>query len=127
APPAISAHGASRLPAVEVDSYNIEARDDEGFVGDRASKAAFWTIFDNWRKVLRKQDPFGDQPSEALSKKELDALLADGDPKAAGVVLGAVEDFAQELALVIRRFLRLKSWRDTQRVVVGGGFRASRI
>jgi hypothetical protein len=38
-----------------------------------------------------------------------------------------VEDFAQELALVIRRFLKLKAWRDTERIVVGGGFRASRV
>jgi hypothetical protein len=42
-------------------------------------------------------------------------------------VLGSIEDFAQEFAAVIRRFLRLKEWRDTQRIVVGGGLRASRI
>ena len=40
---------------------------------------------------------------------------------------GAIEDFSQELALVIRRFLKLKGWRDTERIVVGGGFRASRV
>ena len=40
---------------------------------------------------------------------------------------GAVEDFSQELALVIRRFLKLKGWKDTERIVVGGGFRASRV
>ncbi len=40
---------------------------------------------------------------------------------------GAIEDFSQELALVIRRFLKLKAWRDTERIVVGGGFRASRV
>jgi len=28
---------------------------------------------------------------------------------------------------VIRRFLRLKAWRETQRIVVGGGLRASRV
>src|SRR5262249_16585262 len=39
----------------------------------------------------------------------------------------AIEDFARELALVIRRFLKLKGWRDTERIVVGGGFRASRV
>ena len=47
--------------------------------------------------------------------------------EAAGVVQGAIEDFAQEFALVIRRFLKLKSWRDTERIVIGGGFRASRV
>ena len=36
--PAIGKHGATRLPAVEVDSYNIELKDDEGFLGDRASR-----------------------------------------------------------------------------------------
>jgi ROK family len=46
---------------------------------------------------------------------------------AAGVVLGAIEDFAQEFTTVIRRILGLKAWRGTQRIVVGGGLRASRI
>ena len=40
---------------------------------------------------------------------------------------GAIEDFAQELALIIRRYLKLKAWRDTERIVVGGGFRGSRV
>ena len=26
------------LPSVDVDSYNVELEDDEGFIGDRASK-----------------------------------------------------------------------------------------
>jgi predicted NBD/HSP70 family sugar kinase len=127
-PPA-AAHGASRLPDVEVDSYNVEIKDDEGFVGDRASKGAFRDIIENWRKPLRKagNDPFGDEPSEEISKKKLDALLTKGDPEAAGIVQGAIEDFSQELAVVIRRFLRLKAWRDTERIVIGGGFRASRV
>ena len=60
-------------------------------------------------------------------KKKLDKLLVEGDPEAAGVIQGAIEDFAQELATVIRRFLRLKGWRDTERIVVGGGLRESRI
>ena len=40
---------------------------------------------------------------------------------------GAIEDFSQELALVIRRYLKTKGWKDTERIVVGGGFRASRV
>ena len=122
-------HGAARLPAVEVDSYNLELKDDEGFLGDRANKGAFRRIIDNWRKPLRKagEDPFGDEPSDDISWKKLDALLSEGDLEAAGVLHGAIEDFAQELALVIRRFLELKAWRGTERIVIGGGFRASRI
>lgn len=127
--PTLATHGADRLPKVTVDSYNLELKDDEGFLGDRASKGAFRQIIENWRKPLRAlgQDPFGDEPSGELSKKKLDSLLTSGDPEAAGVVQGAIEDFAQELALVTRRFLKAKAWRDTERIVVGGGFRGSRV
>jgi hypothetical protein len=38
-----------------------------------------------------------------------------------------MEEFAQELAAVIRRFMRLKDWKDTQRIVMGGGLRGSRV
>jgi len=127
--PTVATHGAMRLPAVELDSYNLELKDDEGFLGDRASKGAFRVILENWRKAMRKNggDPFGDEPSEEISKKKLDSILSEGDPEAAGVLHGAIEDFAQELALITRRFLKTKGWRDTERIVVGGGFRSSRV
>jgi predicted NBD/HSP70 family sugar kinase len=127
--PSIAEHGASRLPSVHVDIYNIELKDDEGFIGDRASKGAFRDIIENWRKPLRKagDDPFGEESSDELSKKALDTLLAKGDPEAAGILQGAIEDFSQELALVIRRYLKTKGWKDTERIVVGGGFRAGRV
>lgn len=127
--PVITEHGAKALPSVEVDSYNLEIRDDEGFIGDRASRSAFMDILEQWREPLRKlgADPLGDQPSESVSKKELDALLLEGDPEAAGVVHSAIEAFAKELEGVIRRFLKSASWRDTQAIVVGGGFRHSRV
>ena len=127
--PAVAAHGASRLSSVEIDSYNVEIKDDEGFLGDRASKGAFSDIIENWRKPLRKSgdDPFGDTPTDELRKKTLDELLTKGDAEAAGVLQGAIEDFSQELALVIRRFLKLKAWAGTERIVIGGGFRASRV
>jgi hypothetical protein len=127
--PSIAEHGASRLPAVEVDSYNIELKDDEGFIGDRASKGAFRDFIENWRKSVRKtgDDPFGDEPSDEIPKKTLDALLTKGEPEAGGIVHGAIEDFSQELALVIRRYLKTKGWKDTERIVIGGGFRGSRV
>jgi hypothetical protein len=127
--PAVAAHGATRLPSVDLDSYNVELKDDEGFIGDRASKGAFRGIIHNWRKALRQTgaDPLGDEGTDELSKKALDELLARGEPEAAGVIHGAIEDFSQELALVIRRFLKLKGWRDTQRIAIGGGFRAGRV
>lgn len=39
----------------------------------------------------------------------------------------AIEEFSQEFAVIIRRFLKLKEWKGTQRFVIGGGFRASRV
>jgi len=106
-PAALGPHGALTLPAVEVASYNVELKDEDGFVGDRVSKGAFHEILHTWRKRIAKdgEDPLGDERSEELSRKQL----------------------AQELARVIRRFTRLKTWRDTERITIGGGFRASRI
>ena len=73
------------------------------------------------------EDPFGGKPSEKLSKRKLADLLAEGDADAAVLVHSAIEDFAQQLTKVIRRYLRLKDWRGTECIVIGGGFRASRI
>jgi len=127
--PALAVHGGTRLPSVDVDSYNIETKDDEGFIGDRVNKGAFRAIIENSRKPLRKDgaDPFGKTPSDELTKQQLDSLLKEGDPEAGGVVHGAIEEFAQELAAVIRRYMKLKAWKNTERIVVGGGFRASRV
>jgi predicted NBD/HSP70 family sugar kinase len=122
-------HGAEQLTHVTVDAYNAELREADEFLGDRASKRAFQAILDDLRDRLRKvgEDPLGDAPSEELTKKRLDKVLAEGDPEAAGVVHGAIEEFSQEFAMVIRRFLRLKAWKNTQRIVIGGGLRAGRV
>ena len=129
AAPAVAPHGSHRLPAVEVDSYNVELKDNEGFIGDRASRGAFRNMVDRIRKTLRKSgdDPLGDEESDELSKAKFDSLLLEGEPEAAGIVHAAIEDFSQEFALIIQRFLKLKEWKDTERIVIGGGFRASRI
>ncbi|MGE0286378.1 MAG: ROK family protein [Bradyrhizobium sp.] len=125
----IAGHGASRLPSVDVDSFNIELKDEDGFLGDRASRSAFRRILDSWRKPLRRngEDPFGDEPSGEISKKTLDAVLVGDDVEASAIVHSAIEDFAQELAYVTRRFLKTKAWTNTERIVVGGGFRESRM
>ena len=65
--------------------------------------------------------------TDELSTAELDSFLLEGEPEVAGIIQGAIEDFSQELALVIQRFLKLKEWKNTERIVIGGGFRASRI
>jgi predicted NBD/HSP70 family sugar kinase len=125
----IARHGATRLPSVEVDSFNIELKDDEGFLGDRASKGAFRKILESLRKPLKKNgdDPLGKKSTGEIPKGELDEALVGDDVGAAALVHGAIEEFAQELAYVTRRFLKTKAWADTERIVVGGGFRQSRV
>jgi hypothetical protein len=123
--PPVARHGSLRLPSVEIDSYNLELKDNAAFVGDRASKGAFRKMIDQIRRSIRKagDDPLGDEDSEELSKAELDGVLIGGEPEAAGVAQAAIEEFSQEFAVIIQRFLKLKEWKNTQRIAVGGGFR----
>ena len=72
-------------------------------------------------------DPFGDTPTWALTKSQLDKHLEGDDAVAAGLVHSAVEEFAGELATVARRFLALDEWKDTEHIVVGGGLSGSHI
>ncbi|MCU4178775.1 ROK family protein [Bosea sp. BH3] len=120
-------HGAVELPSALITSYNLEVRDDEGFVGDKASRGAFMAHLEALRRHLKRagDDPLKG-PTKEIGKKQLDALL-EGDAGEAALVLSAVEDFAQSFAFVIRRFARLKSWAAVERIVVGGGFRESRV
>ena len=114
-----------------VNTYNADLRDFEGFLGDRASRRALMALVEDWRERLRQlgqDDPLGETPTVEFRKKKLDRVLLEREPEAAGLLHSAVEEFAQELAGVIRRFLRLMGWRDDKEsILVGGGFRASRI
>ena len=121
-------HGAERLPwGVTVDAYNAVIRAGDGFLGDQASSRAFKAILDHWRAKLHDadEDPLGETPTDAISRRQLDRLLIEGDPEAAGLVHGVVEEFAQSLFEVTRRLLKEKAWKDTERIVVGGGMWAS--
>src|SRR6202000_3057616 len=101
-PPALLAHGAEQLSLVIVDAYNAELRSSEGFVGDRASKRAFVAIIDDWRARVSQggADPCGDTSTAEISKKQLDKVMSQGDAEAAGIIHGAIEEFAQEFAQV---------------------------
>jgi hypothetical protein len=125
----IGNHGATRLPSVDVDSFNAEIRDEDGFLGDRASKGAFQRILDGIRKPLKKngEDPLGKKTATEISKSDLEDMLMDDDVRAAAVVHGAIEEFAQELTYVVRRYFKTKAWAGTECIVVGGGFRQSRV
>ena len=73
----VAVHGNAQLRAVEVNSYNIEIRDDEGFIGDRASKGAFRAVLEAYRETARNRgtDPFGDIQSDEITKEQLDEIL----------------------------------------------------
>jgi hypothetical protein len=121
--------GSTRVPAVRIDSYNVEIQSSGKFLGDRASGRAFRALLEDGRKRVSKleEDPIGETESAEISKKTLDRLLLTGDVEAAGVVLGTIEEFSQRFARVIGRFMRVNAWKKTRRIVVGGGLRASRI
>src|SRR3954451_22821020 len=88
----IARHGASRLPSVEVDSFNVELKDDDGFLGDRASKGAFREILESLRKPLKQagDDPLGKKATGKIAKSELDEVLLGDDIAAAALVHGAI-------------------------------------
>jgi hypothetical protein len=73
------------------------------------------------------EDPFGEVPSRKLVRERLDAILAKGEPETAGIIQGAVESFAKELAAVTCRFLKLRHWNEAERIVMGGGLSGSRV
>jgi len=128
--PYVEVHGTRELPSVTVDGYSLQVRDKDGFVGDQASQTAFRELLERWRRRRRKQgdDPLGDAHSRDLSKKELDRVLAKKKAsEAADVVHGAIEEFAEDLAYVVDRFLRQPSWSKVERIVVGGGFPESDV
>ena len=125
----IAAHGASRLPSVEVDSFNIELKDEEGFLETAPAKAPSGTFSTDGgsRCVSRAKIPLARSHRKTLARRCSTPSWSVDDTEAAAVVHSTIEDFAQELAYVTRRFLKTKAWEKTERIVVGGGFRDSRL
>lgn len=120
------------LPQVKIESYSLELRDQDGFVGDQASQTAFRALLEKWRKrlrVRRGRDPLGKVPSSEIAKKDLDEVIHGRREKdeASDLVHAAIEEFSLELVHVIDRYMRQKSWRKVQRIVLGGGFPGSGV
>lgn len=127
-PPEVASHGSTTLTAVTIDSFNAQLRDEEGFIGDKVRRAAFFEIFDRWRDLgERKLSVLGDAPTADLSKARIDEALAEGRPHEQALIHSAIEEYACELFTVIRRLMRTRDWRETQRIVVGGGLRGGRF
>ena len=122
-------HGARELERVTVDDYNAELRDENGFVGDSGHPARLSGHRRGPPPASARggEGSAGRSPERELTKQVLDEVLAEGEPEAAGLIHGAIEAFTAELVTVIEELLRLPSWRDVQRIVVGGGLRGSRV
>ena len=122
-------HGAADLPSVTVDDYNIELRDKDGFIGDKASKSAFQARIDEWRKRVKAggEDPMGDTPTHELSKKQIDAIMNGPDKEASALIITALDDYAKDLAKVLSRYLAREDWKKTERIAVGGGLKESAV
>ncbi|CAN7619934.1 ROK family protein [Acidovorax sp. LjRoot66] len=125
----VGPHGDMRLASVVIEGYSLELRDGDGFVGDVASRTAFRHMLDAWRKLFTSmagKDPMGDKPTRELSKHQIDAML-EKDGAAAQAIEAASEDYALQLAHVVQRFLKHKTWKGVERIIIGGGFHQSEV
>ncbi len=121
-------HGARDLPRVTVESYGQDARTKDGYFGEVASNGAFKQLVKDLRVALKESggDPIEDEPEE-LTRRRIDRLLERGDAASAGVILSAVEQFAQNLAEVVKALFKAKSWSCVDRIAVGGSFHDNRV
>lgn len=123
-------HGGLQVPGLSIDSYNLPIADPEGegFLGDRASQRAFRALLDKVRREHRTgDDPFGGDIGRHVRKKEMDLVMASGNPDAAHLVHLAAEEHAQQLAYVVRGFLLQPEWKRVEAVIFGGGFPDSQV
>ena len=127
-PDGSSAHGGRTLPAVTVDTYNEELRDDDGFVGDRASRRAFRAILAEWRDRLRERrgsarrytDGGALQGEARQDAGERRSKVGCPRPYRGRGIRHRAGDRGASLPAAA-------SWKDTERIVLGGGLIASRI
>jgi len=122
-------HGELELPSVVIDGYSLELREGDEFIGDNASRTAFRHMLDAWRTLftdMAGKDPLGSKPTHEIGKQKLDELL-ERDGPAAAAIRAAQEDYALQLAHVTQRFLKHKTWKGVERVIVGGGFHQSEV
>ncbi len=127
-------HGAADLPSLRVESYSLDLREEDGFVGDKASETAFRELLDEWRERLsgRGVKPFGEEPTEELERGELDEALRGpvrhpNEAAEAETLERTLAEFSRDLTDVLIRFLQTPSWRGTQRIVCGGGLQSAEI
>ena len=106
--PAIARHGAKRLPSVDVESYNVELRDHEGFVGD--SYIGEWANLGAGTTTSNLKNTYG-QVSLRLGKKTLPTGKQFLGSLIGSILVGFVQVlgayYFQDLALAFMYFLML--------------------
>ena len=103
--------GARELPRVIIEGYGQDVRTKDGYFGDLASNPAFRQLVKDLRGALSEGggDPIENEPAE-LTRRRIDKLLKEGDAPSVGVIVSAVEQFAQNLARVVKALCKLKNW-----------------
>jgi hypothetical protein len=91
------------------------------FLGDRVSGRAFVKLFQRYCKKCRL-DVAG-----KMSEGDIDRLLEDGEPEEERAVRDVAVEFGDQLAEVIKLFLKWSYWKKTERIVIGGGMAARHV
>jgi hypothetical protein len=122
-------HGARLFDGVRITGYSLELQDGDGFVGDKASQSAFREILSDLTEHVRAANSpaFDELDIANASHEQLDRLALGHDSTVSQTIMVAVADFATSLADVIDRFRAQTSWRDVQRIALGGGFKESAV
>ena len=93
--PSVATHGVSSLPEVEVDSYNLELKDDEGLLGDRANNTIVFYISDNGylygeHRTSKKMVPYEESVRTPMVVRYTAPITAAHEPNRAGRSSGVV-------------------------------------
>jgi hypothetical protein len=118
-------HGSRTLPAATVENYNVDIKHQGEILNLRIRKGAFLEKIEKMRQDVRTDDddPMGKLSTEDLSKKQLGSMLNGDEPQSAAIVQTAIDEFSNDIANVLQRYLKDKRWSGVERVVVGGGFK----
>jgi predicted NBD/HSP70 family sugar kinase len=109
---------------VKVSGYGAKLPDPEqkdAFLGDRVSGRAFVKLFHQRCRGCKIKTP------RNASERDIDRLLEDGDAAEERLVRDVAVEFGERLADVINAFLKWSYWKNTERIVIGGGMAARHV
>jgi predicted NBD/HSP70 family sugar kinase len=115
-----------RIQDILITSYNVELRDKDGFLGDKASVGAFLNMADERRDELLAAGPCQFDHEDNLTPEHLDAILATGTEHQKLIAQEVIVAYAERLAAVLQAHLELDAWQNVGAIIVGGGFEHTR-